>query len=98
MSNRQTNLIVLLLYLLVVPAAVFFYFTSPDMGYPKSTAGIISGVLALVGVALLPVVLRQKTSGAETGEELPTKSSWVVFLGFLIVMAGVVTYFMMKDE
>jgi hypothetical protein len=46
MSSRWVNLIVLFVFLLTVPAGVFVYFTSPSMGYPKSTAGIIAGVLA----------------------------------------------------
>ncbi len=97
MSSRQTHLLSRLVDLLTIPAGVFFFFTS-SLGYPKSTAGIISGVLVLVGIALLPVVLRLKPTGAGTKERLHTNASWVVFIVFLIVMAGVVAYFMLQDE
>ena len=97
MSSRWPNLVVLLVFLLTVPAGVFFYFTSPGMGYPKSTAGIIAGVLALVGLALLPVALRRKPSGSAPGGTLPAKTGWGVLIGFLIVMAAVVAYFMLRE-
>jgi hypothetical protein len=57
MSSRWGNLAVLLVFRLTAPAGAFFFFTSPGMGYPRSTAGLIAGVLALAGLALLPVAL-----------------------------------------
>jgi hypothetical protein len=97
MSGRWVNLFILLVFLLTVPAGVFFYFTSPGMGYPSSTAGVIAGVLALVGLALLPVVLRRKPSESAAGDAVPAKAAWGVLIGFLIVMAAVVAYFMLRE-
>ena len=97
--GRTGNVIVLIVYLLTVPAGVFFYFTSPGMGYPKSTAGIIAGVLAVVGLALIPVVIRNRPTDPDTpAEVLPAKAGWAVLIGFLVVMAVVVAYFMLKNE
>jgi membrane protein YdbS with pleckstrin-like domain len=98
MSSRWVNFAVLLVFLLTVPAGVFFYFTSPSMGYPKITAGIIGGVLALVGLAFLPVALRQKPSESAAGDALPAKAGWGVLIGFLIVMAAVVAYFILREQ
>src|SRR5262249_59598799 len=99
MSGRWVNVIVLFAFLLIVPAGVFFYFTSPGMGYPKSTAGIIAGVLALVGLALIPVAIRNKPADPDTpAEVLPAKTGWAVLIGFLVVMAVVVAYFMLKNQ
>ena len=98
MSSRQTNLLVLVVFLLTAPAGVFFYFTSPTMGYSRNTAGILAGVLALVGLALLPVVLQAKPSDPASGDALPAKVSWGLLIGFLVLMAAVVAYFMMQDE
>src|SRR5215467_2681197 len=67
--GRTGNAIVLIVYLLTIPAGVFFYFTSPGMGYPKSTAGIIAGVLALVGLALIPVAIRNRPADPEAPAE-----------------------------
>jgi hypothetical protein len=97
MSSRWFNLIALSVFLLTVPAGVFFFFTSPGMGYPRSTAGIIAGVLALVGLALLPVALRGKPSESAEGDALPAKTGWGVLIGFLMVMAAVVAYFMLRE-
>jgi hypothetical protein len=97
MSSRWSNLIALFVFLLTVPAGVFFYFTSPGMGYPRSTAGILAGVLALAGLALIPVVLRGKPSESAAGGALPAKAGWGVLIGFLIVMAAVVAYFMLRQ-
>jgi membrane protein YdbS with pleckstrin-like domain len=97
--NRAGNLIVLVLYLLLVPAGVYFYFTSPQMGYSQSTAGILAGVLALVGVALIPLVLRKKAVPENVPPDfLPPKTGWIILIGFLIVMAAIVAFFMFKDE
>ena len=95
--QRGHGLIVLLVFLLTVPAGVFVYFTSPGMGYPKSTAGILAGVLALVGLALLPVVLRGKPSEPAAGAALPVKAGWGILIGFLVVMAAVVAYFILRE-
>jgi len=97
MSSRGVNLAVLLVFLLTVPAGVFFFFTSPGMGYPRATAGIIAGVLVLVGLALLPVVLRRNPSEPNTRDGLPAKAGWGVLIGFLIVMAAIVAYFMLRE-
>ena len=98
MSNRWVNLVVLLIYLLTVPAGVgvFFYLTSPGLGYPKSTAGIIAGVLALVGLALLPTALR-RTPSESVGKGLSAKTGWGVLIGFLVVMAAIVAYYMLRE-
>jgi hypothetical protein len=97
--GRMGNVIVLIVFILTVPAGVFFYFTSPGMGYPSSTAGIIAGVLALVGLALLPVALRNKPAdNATPAETLPAATGWVVLIGFLVIMAAVVAYFMLKND
>jgi hypothetical protein len=86
-----------LVFILTVPAGLFFYLTSPSMGYPRSTAGILASVLALAGVALLPVVLRQKSPGSANGNALPSKAAWGIFIGFLLVMAAIVAYFMFSE-
>lgn len=97
--TRTQNVIVLIVYLLLAPAGVFLYLTSPDMGYPKSTAGIFAGVLAFVGLALIPVAIRNNTADPETpAQVLPAKTGWAVLIGFLVVMAGVVVYFMLQNE
>jgi hypothetical protein len=97
--GRTGNAIVLIIYLLTVPAGVFFYLTTPAMGYPGNTAGIIAGVLALVGLALIPVALRNNPGDPSVpAEALPAKTGWAVLIGFLVVMAAVVAYFMLKDE
>lgn len=96
--DRTGNVIVLSVFLLTVPAGVFFYFTQ-EMGYTIREAGIIAGVLALVGVALIPVVIRNKPADpAMPAEALPGKTGWVVLIGFLVVMAVVVAYFVLQDE
>ena len=97
--GRTGNVIVLIVYLLTIPAGVFYYFTSPGMGYPKSTAGIIAGVLALVGLALIPVAIRNKPADPATpAEVLSAKTGWAVLIGFLVIKAVVVAYFMLKNE
>lgn len=96
MSSRWVNLMVLLVFLLTVPAGLFLYLTSPGMGYPKSTAGIIAGVLALIGVALLPVALKRKPSESAARDALPAKAGWAVLIGFLLVMGAVMAYFMLR--
>src|SRR5262245_21387498 len=97
MSSRWVNLVVVLVYLLTVPAGVFFYFMSPGMGYPTSTAETIAGVLALVGLALLPVAVRLKSSESATGGALPANAGWGVLIGFLVVMAAVVAYLAVRE-
>jgi hypothetical protein len=96
--GRTGNLIVLAIYLLLAPTGVFFYFTKPGMGYPASTAGVLAGVLVLVGLALLPVAARNKPADPNApAEVLPAKTGWAVLLGFLAVMAAAVAYFALKD-
>jgi hypothetical protein len=68
------------------------------MGYSKTTAGIFAGVLALVGPVLLPVALTQKPSPSAAGTALPRKVGWGVLIGFLIVMAAVVAYFVLRGR
>jgi hypothetical protein len=97
MSGRWANLVVLLVFLLTVPAGVFFFFTSPSMGYATSSAGILAGILALVGLALLPVALARKPSESAAGSTLPTKGGWGIMIGFLVAMAALVAYFMMRE-
>ena len=97
--DRTGSLVFLVVYLLAVPAGVFFYFTSPGMGYPKSTAGIIAGALALAGLALIPMAIRKKPADPDTlASALPAKTGWAVLIGFLVVMAVGVAYFMLKNE
>ncbi|TWU11713.1 hypothetical protein CA54_05220 [Symmachiella macrocystis] len=96
--SRWVNLAILVIFLLTVSAGVFYYFTSPSMGYPKSTAGIIAGLLGLVGLALLPSVFRKNSSESVAGEALPAKTGWGVFIGFLIVMAAVIAYSMLREQ
>ena len=95
MSSRGVNLAVLLVFLLTVPAGVFFYFTS--LGYPRGTAAIIAGVVVLAGLVLLPVVLRRNPSEPDDRAGLPAKAGWGILIGFLIVMAAIVTYFMLQE-
>ncbi len=97
MSGRGFNVLVLLVYLLTVPAGVFFYFTSPRMGFPKGTAGIIAGILAVSGFAMLPWVLGKKSAPATAGQPLSTQAGWSILLGFLLIMAGVVAYFTLRE-
>jgi len=98
MSSRWVNLSVLIVFLLAVPADVFFALTSPGMGYPKSTAGIIAGVIALGGLALLPVAISQKRSQSAAADALPAKTGWGVLIGFLVVMAAVMAYFALRSN
>jgi hypothetical protein len=67
------------------------------MGYPRSTAGLIAGALALAGLALLPVALGRIPPGSAGGCALPAKAGWGVLLGFLLVMAAVVAYFLLRE-
>jgi hypothetical protein len=97
MSSRRLNIGIALIFLLTVPAGVFFFFTSPGMGYAKGTAAIIAGALAIAGVALLTVALRTKPSESARGAALPGRAAWAVLIGFLILMAAVVAYFMMRE-
>ena len=84
--GRAGNVIFLAAYLLTVPAGVFFYFTSPGMGYPRSTVGIFACVLAVVGLALIPLAIRKKPTESDTpAEVLPAKTGWAVLTGFLVV-------------
>jgi hypothetical protein len=97
MASRWLSLGVLLVFLLAVPAGVYFLLTSPAMGYPKSTAGIISAVLALVGLTLVPLSLRRKAADSAAGQALPAKTGWTVLIAFLAIMIAVVAYFMLLE-
>lgn len=89
--GRTVNLAFLIVYLLMVPAGVFTFFTSPGMGYPKSIAGIIAGVLALVGVALIAIAIRKKPADPDTPTAaLPAMTGWGIFFGFLVIMTVIV--------
>jgi hypothetical protein len=59
-SNRWVNLFALLFFIVVLCPGIYFYFTSPAMGYEPSTAGLIAGVPALIGLLLLPLVWKGK--------------------------------------
>lgn len=97
--GRTGNVIVLIVYLLTVPAGVFYYFTGRDMAYPPSMAGIFAGVLALAGVALMPVAFHHKPAEPNApARDLPTKTSWGILIGFLALMAAVVAYYMLKGR
>ena len=98
MSSRRSNLIVLVVFLLTVPAGVYWYFTSPNMGYPKSTAGAIAGLLAIVGVTLLAITLRQQPSDSASAAVLPAKAGWGVLIGFLVLTAVAVAYFTLSER
>lgn len=92
MSSRWPNLVVLLVFLLTVPAGVFFYFTSPGMGYPKSTAGIIAGVLRWSASPSCRWRSGGNHRGRLLGGRCPRRQVGVVLIGFLIVMAAVVAF------
>jgi hypothetical protein len=96
--GKTGNVIALVVYLAAVPAGVFLFLTQPTMGYPARTAGIIAGVLAAIGVALIAVVIFQRADPHAPAEHLPAKSGWSLLIGFLVVMAAVVAYFMLKEE
>ena len=49
-------------------------------------------------LALVPVALRQKPSASAAEGALPAKAGWGVLIGFLIVMAAVVAYFMLREQ
>lgn len=97
--SRKFNLFILIAYLLTIPAGVFLFLTQPGMGYPASTAGIFAGILAIVGVAVIPVALKNKpTESAPSADALPAKTGWAVLLGFLVAMGAIVVYFVLNDE
>jgi hypothetical protein len=60
MSGRWVNVVVLLLFILVGCPAIYLYFTSAGMGYPPTTAGLIAGIPAVVGLILLPFAWKNK--------------------------------------
>lgn len=62
------------------------------MGYPNSAAGIFAGVVALIGLALISSALRTP------GGALPKKTGWVALIGFLVIMAVIVAYFILRNE
>jgi len=96
--GKTGKVIALVVYLAAVPAGVFLFLTQPSMGYPARTAGVIAGVLAAVGGALIPVVVLQRDDPHAPAEHVPAKSGWSLFIGFLVVMAVVVAYFMLKEQ
>ncbi len=60
MKTRWVNMIAILLFILVLCPGVYLWFTSPGMGYPRTTAGIFAGILALIGLVLLPFAWQGK--------------------------------------
>jgi len=60
MNSRWVNVAVLLLFLLVACPGIYLWFTSPGMGYPPATAGLIAGIPALIGLVLLPFAWKGK--------------------------------------
>ena len=97
MTSRQTNLVALLGFLLIAPAGIFVYFTSPGMGYPKGQAVVIAGLVAAAGLALLPVVLRKVPPPGVTDGAIPPRAGWAVLLGFLLLALAVLAYFALQD-
>src|SRR5262245_55596864 len=71
MSIRWGELAALVVFLLTVPVLVFRYFTSPVMGYPQRSARAVANVLALAGLALLPLAIRRKPPGPASGNASP---------------------------
>jgi hypothetical protein len=60
MNQRWVNVGAILFFVLLLCPGIYFYFTSPGMGYPPSTAAMIAGVPALIGLVLLPFAWRGK--------------------------------------
>jgi hypothetical protein len=52
--------IALLFFLLVVAPGIYFYFTSPGMGYTPAMAGGIAGAVAVIALVLLPFAWKGK--------------------------------------
>ncbi len=96
--NRGAGVGAIALYLLTVPAGVFFWLTSPGWGYERSTAGVLAGVLAFAGVLLVPVVVRSKGQAGGPDDPLPARSGWGVLLAFLAAMVAVLAYFATRDD
>jgi hypothetical protein len=60
MNTRWGEVVTVVLFILIACPAIYLWFTSAGMGYPPSTAAIIAGIPALVGLAILPYLLRRK--------------------------------------
>jgi hypothetical protein len=60
MNKRWVNVAAILFFVLVGCPGIYFWFTSPGMGYPATTAALIAGVPALIGVVLLPFAWKGK--------------------------------------
>ena len=58
MTARNVNVAILVIFLLTVPAGIFFWLTSPAWGYPKLEAAIVPIIVVVIGAALLPKVIR----------------------------------------
>jgi hypothetical protein len=59
-NMRWVNVAAILFFILVVCPGIYFWLTSPSMGYPAATAAMIAGVPALIGLALLPFAWKGK--------------------------------------
>jgi hypothetical protein len=60
MNSRWVNVAAILLFVLVLCPAIYLWFASPGMGYPATTAGLIAGIPALLGLVLLPFAWKGK--------------------------------------
>jgi hypothetical protein len=60
MNSRWLNVAAILFFVLVVCPAIYLWFTSPGMGYTATTAGLIAGIPALLGLVLLLFAWRGK--------------------------------------
>lgn len=60
MKNRWINVAAILFFVLVLCPGIYLWLTSPGMGYPRTTAGLIAGITALLGLVLLPFAWKGK--------------------------------------
>lgn len=99
--DRTSSTIVLVFYLIAAPAGAYLFLTGPSMGYAPAMAGMVAGALALPGLVLLALAFFAPGVSADPADselramakdELPSAVGWYVFVGFLLVMVGIVAY------